>query len=87
MTTLHYVVVSNNTEVWYNVELITVEIVHGGSEGLLAPVLVPLGEDVGPVVLGDLRAADTDLVACGLHLVKIIRVSMKLRGTFVSKCP
>ena len=77
MTTLHYVVVSNNTEVWDNDELITVEIVHGGSEGLLAPVLVPLGKNVGPVVLGDLRAADTDLVACGLNLAEMIRVSMK----------
>ena len=71
MKTLHYVVVSNNTEVWDNVELITVEIVHGGSEALLALVLLPLGEDVGPVVLGDLRAADTDLVAGGLHLAEM----------------
>ena len=87
MTTLHYAAVSNNTEVWDNIELITVEIVHGGSEGLLAPVLVPLGKNVGPVVLGDLRAADTDLVAGGLNLAEMIRVSMKLCGTFVSKCP
>ena len=63
-------IVSNNTEVRDNVELITVEIVHGGSEALLALVLLPLGEDVGPVVLGDLRAADTDLVAGGLHLAE-----------------
>ena len=87
MTTLHYVVVSNNTEVWDNDELITVEIVHGGSEGLLAPVLIPLGEDVGPVVLGDLRAADTDLVACGLHLAEMIMVSMKHETNSVSKGP